>query len=231
LCCSCPFPVTTSGTHHSKHRSARGQLVCYNAGIRRLAREVGLSGHDDGATEPEERARLRAELDGLIAHLYGLSEEEFTHVLAGFPLVQESGQGCGAECVPRCRKRAIKVRVRIRGYSRLALSSVRLRNFKAVQDSGTIQLTPLTVFIGNNGSGKSSLIEGLETLRNIVAHGLDAAMETWHGFEHIWNQAVQHKPRRPREGRTWLSNQCPLKYVGAPFTIYVILRVSIPCQN
>ena len=29
-----------------------------------------------------ERSRLRAELDGLVAHLYGLTEDEFVHVLA-----------------------------------------------------------------------------------------------------------------------------------------------------
>jgi hypothetical protein len=28
-----------------------------------------------------------AELDGLIAHLYGLTESEFTHILTTFPLV------------------------------------------------------------------------------------------------------------------------------------------------
>ena len=33
--------------------------------------------------------RLRAELDGLIAHLYGLTEEEFSHILSTFPLVAE----------------------------------------------------------------------------------------------------------------------------------------------
>ena len=33
--------------------------------------------------------KLRAELDGLIAHLYGLTESEFAHVLASFPLVPE----------------------------------------------------------------------------------------------------------------------------------------------
>ena len=28
-------------------------------------------------------------LDGLVAHLYGLSEAEFTHILGTFPLVPE----------------------------------------------------------------------------------------------------------------------------------------------
>ncbi|HJT57203.1 MAG TPA: hypothetical protein VJ761_11960, partial [Ktedonobacteraceae bacterium] len=37
-----------------------------------------------------ERTALRAELDGLIAHLYGLTEEEFCHVLEMFPLIEQS---------------------------------------------------------------------------------------------------------------------------------------------
>jgi len=43
------------------------------------------------------------------------------------------------------------------------IDSVRLRNFKAIRDSGVVKLTPLTVLIGNNGSGKSSLVEALLT--------------------------------------------------------------------
>jgi hypothetical protein len=39
------------------------------------------------AIEPHVRATLRSELDALIAHIYGLSEEEFKHVLSTFPLV------------------------------------------------------------------------------------------------------------------------------------------------
>lgn len=73
------------------------------------------------------------------------------------------------------------------------LKSLKLRNFKAIRDSKTIRLTPLTVFIGNNGSGKSSVIEGLETYQAIVTAGLDAAMVPWRGFEYIRNQAVSRK--------------------------------------
>src|SRR5208283_4077286 len=80
---------------------------------------------------------------------------------------------------------------------RLSLQSFRLQNFKAVRDSGVVKFTPLTVFVGNNGSGKSSLIEGLETFRNVVTFGLDAAMQQWRGFEHVWNHAVKHELRRP----------------------------------
>ena len=68
-------------------RAAR--LSCSTAEFDDLARDIGLRDHRDGATDPAERARLRAELDGLVAHLYGLSETEFAHILATFPLVSE----------------------------------------------------------------------------------------------------------------------------------------------
>src|ERR1700676_2902180 len=83
----------------------------------------------------------------------------------------------------------------------LPLMSFRVQNFKAVRDSGTVSFGPLTAFIGNNGSGKSSLIEGLETFRHIVLHGLDAAMTRWRGFEHIWNHGVKHDLRQVLDHR------------------------------
>lgn len=68
-------------------RAAR--LICTTREFDALAEEVGLGSHEDGATDETERARLRAELDGVIAHLYGLTEDEFRHILATFPLIPE----------------------------------------------------------------------------------------------------------------------------------------------
>lgn len=68
-------------------RAAR--LICTAPAYDDLAAEVGLGGHHNGVIDPHERARLRAELDGIIAHIYGLSEAEFAHVLGTFPLVAE----------------------------------------------------------------------------------------------------------------------------------------------
>lgn len=66
----------------------------------------------------------------------------------------------------------------------MILQSVRIRNFKAIVDSGVVKLGPLTAFIGYNGAGKSSLIEALETYQAIVRDGLDLAMQRWFGIEH-----------------------------------------------
>ena len=77
----------------------------------------------------------------------------------------------------------------------LRLQSVHIRNFKAIVDSRTVKLGQLTVFIGHNGSGKSSLIEGLETYQAIVTDGLDSAMQRWLGIEHARHKGVEAKER------------------------------------
>lgn len=88
----------------------------------------------------------------------------------------------------------------------MSLRTFRLQNFKAVRDSGKLSFGPLTVFIGNNGSGKSSVVEGLETFRDIVLNGLDAAMLRWRGFEHVWNHAVEHELLKPMKKRPHHTN-------------------------
>ncbi len=75
------------------------------------------------------------------------------------------------------------------------LQSVRVRNFKAIVDSKTVKLGPLTAFIGNNGAGKSSLIEALETYQSIVRDGLDIAMQRLLGIEHVRHKGQEAKER------------------------------------
>ncbi len=82
--------------------------------------------------------------------------------------------------------------------SKPRVQSCKIENFKAIRDSKTVRLGPLTVLIGNNGSGKSSLIEGLATFQAIVERGLDEAMLTWRGFEHVWHGNLEsRRPPRP----------------------------------
>ena len=75
------------------------------------------------------------------------------------------------------------------------LQSVRVRNFKAIVDSKVVKLGSLTVFIGHNGAGKSSLIEALETYQAIVRDGLDVAMQRWLGIEHARHKGQEAKER------------------------------------
>ena len=72
-----------------------------------------------------------------------------------------------------------------------AVTSLRVKNFKAIRDSGELKLTPLTVFVGNNGVGKSSVIEALEAIHTMAWVGLDAAIdERWRGFDYIRNRST-----------------------------------------
>ncbi len=54
-----------------------------------LGRGAGGEGNTYGVTNEIERGKLRAELDGIIAHIYGLSEEEFQYILTTFPIVPD----------------------------------------------------------------------------------------------------------------------------------------------
>lgn len=96
----------------------------------------------------------------------------------------------------------------------LALESVHIKNFKAIADSGPIKLGPLTVLIGENGSGKSSLIEALATLQQIVIEDLDHAMAPWRGFDEIWHQGSPHEPHGIGKKRDFLSNPMMFKLKG-----------------
>lgn len=94
--------------------------------------------------------------------------------------------------------------------AKIPIQSFRLKNFKAVRDSGVVRFSPFTVFIGNNGVGKSSLIEGLETFQTIVAEGLDAALARWLGLEHILYKGTRHTDRIMKSGR--LATENPLQF-------------------
>jgi hypothetical protein len=50
---------------------------------------MGLESHKNGVTNEVQRGQLRAELDGIIAHLYGLTESEFAYILTTFLIVAD----------------------------------------------------------------------------------------------------------------------------------------------
>jgi hypothetical protein len=82
-----PVPRDVKTAIASKIVARAAQLVCVSPEFDDLAASIGRRGNDDAG--PVERAQLRAELDGLVAHLYGLTEVEFVHILNTFPLVPE----------------------------------------------------------------------------------------------------------------------------------------------
>lgn len=85
-----PMPrLTEQDPNFSAIMSRAARLTCITPEFDELAQQVGMKSHRQGAIDSAERAQLRAELDGLIASRYCLTEAEFTHVLSTFPLVPE----------------------------------------------------------------------------------------------------------------------------------------------
>lgn len=67
-----------------------------------------------------------------------------------------------------------------------------LHHFKSV-DSADVEFGPITVLVGNNGSGKSNVVDALRFLRDASAFGLDRAFSDRHGVESV----RQWSPTRP----------------------------------
>ncbi|MBO9562228.1 MAG: Eco57I restriction-modification methylase domain-containing protein, partial [Niastella sp.] len=70
-------------------RSAK--LICTTEEYADLWQEVmgNKWSEKKAATKEEDVNKLRAELDGIIAHIYGLTEEEFAYILSTFPVVPQ----------------------------------------------------------------------------------------------------------------------------------------------
>lgn len=73
-------------------RAAR--LVCYTDDFADLWRQVTGTRwtRHSAATDPDTRAQLRAEIDALVAHQFGLTRAEFVHVLSKFPLIPDAAK-------------------------------------------------------------------------------------------------------------------------------------------
>jgi len=89
-----PIPRLTSADAAVRPLAERAaRLVGISAEFDDLLRDVfgpKATHRSHGATTSADRQFIRAELDALVAQLYTLTEEEFAHILATFPLVSES---------------------------------------------------------------------------------------------------------------------------------------------
>ncbi len=65
------------------------------------------------------------------------------------------------------------------------ITSLRVKSFKAVKDSGLLRPGGLTVFIGDNGTGKSSVLEALRFVATLAHDTLDDALAPFKGYEHV----------------------------------------------
>ena len=72
---------------------------------------------------------------------------------------------------------------------RMRLKRLRIQGFKAVKDSDYVDLEPLTLFIGRNGSGKSSLVEALQWMQDAYFDDLLRATDIrFRAFSYLLNK-------------------------------------------
>ena len=93
-----PVPRLTKGDRFFAEIVERAaKLICTTPEFDDLAQQVGLESHENGTTDEGDRANLRAQLDGMIAHLYHLTESEFTHILSTFSIVPAAAKQSALE--------------------------------------------------------------------------------------------------------------------------------------
>jgi len=61
------------------------------------------------------------------------------------------------------------------------INKIQLRNFRSIKNE-SIELSPLTVIVGANNTGKSNLIKALEFVGDIAGIGLHKAVIQRGGF-------------------------------------------------
>jgi hypothetical protein len=89
------LPVPCLSPSHAYYRpiiERAAQLVCTTAEFADLWKETMHSDWDisKAATDDQTRNTLRAELDAIIAQIYGLTETELSHILDTFPIVAQA---------------------------------------------------------------------------------------------------------------------------------------------
>jgi hypothetical protein len=67
------------------------------------------------------------------------------------------------------------------------LTHLHIQNFKAIHKMVTIPVQPFTAIIGNNGSGKSTVIEAMQFLQECIQLGLDGAAQHIGGIAALRN--------------------------------------------
>lgn len=74
------------------------------------------------------------------------------------------------------------------------IKKVLIENFKAIHRGMDLPLEPFTVFIGNNGTGKSSVIEALRVLQIAVNSDLNKAFDDFGGLDKVRNKNADITP-------------------------------------
>jgi predicted ATPase len=67
------------------------------------------------------------------------------------------------------------------------IKKISIVNFKGIKDCLNLPLQPFTAFIGNNGSGKSSVMEAMRTIYLCLTKNIEDAFSIWGGLDKVRN--------------------------------------------
>jgi predicted ATPase len=67
------------------------------------------------------------------------------------------------------------------------IKKISIVNFKAIKDCLNLPLQTFTAFIGNNGSGKSSVMEAMRTIHLCLTKNIEDAFSIWGGLDKVRN--------------------------------------------
>jgi predicted ATPase len=74
------------------------------------------------------------------------------------------------------------------------LTRMRFQNWRSLKDVTIDNLTPITVFIGANSSGKTNIIDALRFRRHIAKHGVVDAVYTWGEYYDLRTVGLADEP-------------------------------------
>ena len=212
-----PVPRLMEGDpYFSEIVDRAAKLICTTPEFDALAAEVGLGSHANGVTDEGDRAKLRAELDGMIAHLYGLTEAEFTHILSTFPIVSDEVKQAALEeyrnFIPETGDAEILALIAQGENAQLEFKSTARWNLKEAKKDRTMEeviLKTVAAFLNTHGG---TLLIGVADNGNIL--GLQPDYQT-----------LQKKNRDGYE--LWLTNDLLLKEMGKDLAPYIAISFHI----
>ena len=183
--------------------SRAARLICTTPEFDELAQSVGLKDHTAGAHSPEERAQLRAELDGIIAHLYGLTETEFAYILSTFPLVAQAAKDAALDQfrryapVPNDEQLAANIRQGETDWQELKVAAC-WNNFTNKRDDSMRSNVVEAVASFLNSREGGAVILGVDSTKTIIGleddyKNADPKQPGVDGYERYLRQALNNR--------------------------------------
>ena len=173
-----PIPRLASGDKYFNAIVERGaMLICTTPEFDDLAKEVGLGSHKNRVTDEKERAKLRAELDGMIAHLYGVTEEEFAYILTTFPIVPQPVKDAALEAyrefAPKSDQQEMEALIKSGESGKVEFKSTLRWDMKENRVNKMLEQVVVKTIAGFLNTEGGTLLIGVEDNKNILGLSAD----------------------------------------------------------